>query len=75
MRGGGVGAFGTFCGLWDLELGDSVGCPLDPELGAPPPCYRAWCFVDPSECQLNDVASSGRARTDRAAWHRPSPFD
>ena len=29
-RDGRISEFGSFCGLWDLELGDAVGCPLEP---------------------------------------------
>ena len=64
---------GSFCGLWDLELGDTVGCPfdsLDVSHAKRPWCHRPWCFVDANECNLPDVATAhNAARAAREGWN------
>ena len=61
---------GSFCGLWDLELGGAVSCPLEDlsiSRQTRPWCHRPWCYVDSAECMLADVTPPDAQRAKRSA--------
>jgi hypothetical protein len=70
-KDGRMSELGSFCGMWDLELGAATGCPFDSlevSMATRPWCHRAWCFVNVDECGMSDVEMADSARDVRKPW-------